>query len=111
MALRGITVRPSARVTPPAHACFEPSRDAYAVTVTTSRLDTMPSVTQNWMVVTAPERLLTDGKSYAFSVKDVTDSCAFGYFSDLSRRHHLRRTGHPVDPFDSHNLFARLDCR
>jgi hypothetical protein len=27
-------------------------------------------------------RLLTDGTSYAFSVKDTTDSCGFGYFSD-----------------------------
>jgi hypothetical protein len=27
-------------------------------------------------------RLLTDGKSYAFSVKDTTDRCGFAYFSD-----------------------------
>jgi hypothetical protein len=44
-------------------------------------------VTLERLPLTAPipqgfETRLTDGTSYAFSVKDTTDSCRFGYFSD-----------------------------
>ena len=38
IALKVMIVRPSARVRPPAQACFEPSLAAYAVTVTSSPL-------------------------------------------------------------------------